>query len=67
MRLAHTMMEQGAPLQAIETYKRVAEHYPGSDDACDAIEELMCIARKLQSEGKVYTALNIFNKVEELA
>jgi hypothetical protein len=65
LNLADTMRDYGATYQAINAYERILARYPGTGAADIATEELVKLAGRLQKDGKIYTALNIFNKLEQ--
>ena|SRR5947209_16948074 len=66
LNLATTWRDSGATYQAISVYTEVLERYPGTGAADAATEGLVEMARNLQQQGRFYTALNIFRKLEEL-
>lgn len=65
LRLARSWRYGGRPYAAMHAYERVLDKYGGTPAANAAAEELIAMAGELEREGKFYTALNIFNKIEE--
>lgn len=66
LRLARRWREAGMPYSAIYAYTQILERYPDTGVANAAIEELLDMAKELAEENKYYTALGIFNRIEEL-
>lgn len=67
LRLARRWRDAGLVYSAIYAYTQVLERYPCTGAARAAAEELLDLAKELADEDKYYTALNIFNRLEELA
>jgi hypothetical protein len=65
LRLARNWRLGGNTYGAMHAYERILAKYGGTPAAHAAAEELIAMAGELEREGKFYTALNIFNKVEE--
>lgn len=65
LRLARNWRFGGNTYGAMHAYERILAKYGGTPAAHAAAEELIAMAGELEREGKFYTALNIFNKVEE--
>jgi hypothetical protein len=65
LRLARNWRFGGNTYGAMHAYERILAKYGGTPAAHAAAEELIAMAGDLEREGKFYTALNIFNKVEE--
>lgn len=66
LRLARDWADEGHVYSAINTYRMVLRRYPGTGAAAAAVEDLLDLARYLQRNGMYFTALNIFNTLEEL-
>lgn len=66
LRLARRWRDAGQVYSAIYAYTQVLERYPGSGAASAATEELLDLAKSLADNNLYYTALNIFNRLEEL-
>jgi hypothetical protein len=66
LQLARNWADEGHVYSAINTYKMVLKRYPCSGVAAAAVEELLDLACRLEDCGMYYTALNIFNTMEEL-
>lgn len=65
LRLARTWRYSGKTYAAMHAYERILAKYGGTPAAYAAAEELIAMAGELEREGKFYTALNIFSKIEE--
>lgn len=65
LRLARSWRFGGNTYAAMHAYERILAKYGGTPAAHAAAEELIAMAGELERDGKFYTALNIFNKVEE--
>lgn len=65
LRLARNWRFGGNTYGAMHAYERILAKYGGTPAAHAAAEELIAMAGELEREGKFYTALNIYNKVEE--
>lgn len=65
LRLARNWRLGGNTYAAMHAYERILAKYGGTPAANSAAEELIAMAGDLEREGKFYTALNIYNKVEE--
>lgn len=65
LRLARSWRYGGKTYAAMHAYERILDKYGGTPAANAAAEELIAMAGELEREGKFYTALNIFNKIEE--
>lgn len=63
--MAWTWNELGQPYSAIYAYTQVLERYPGTAAASVAAEDLLEIAHQMVEQCKFYTALNIFERLEE--
>src|SRR2546423_1568471 len=59
-------VDTGGVYQAIYGYTEILSRYPGTGAASAATEELLGLAESLQQQGRVYTALDIFRKLEQL-
>jgi hypothetical protein len=66
LRLARNWQQAGGTYQAIHAYTQVLIRYPGTGAASAAVEELLGLAEQCERQGRFYTALNIFNKLEQL-
>ena len=66
LRLGRNSKDSGAIHQAIQAYTEVLVRYPTTDAANAATAELVAMAEDLERQGKVHTAMNIFNKLEQL-
>jgi hypothetical protein len=66
LRLARNWREAGSTYQAIHAYTQILIRYPGAGAASAATEELIELAEILERQGRFYSALNIFDKLEEL-
>lgn len=64
LRLARSWRYGGSTYAAIHAYERILQRYGGTPAARAAAEELLSMADELQRDGKFYTALNIFRKIE---
>ena len=64
LRMARHWQEAGAVHQAIAGYIDMMVRYAGMPAAAAAAEELLGMTAGLTQQGKVYTALDIFRKVE---
>jgi hypothetical protein len=67
LRLARNWKDTGQPYQAMHAYMIILQRYPGTAVADTAVEDLMELAESFEQEGKFYSAMNIFNKIESLA
>jgi hypothetical protein len=65
LRLARNWRLGGNTYGAMHAYERILRKYAGTPAAHAAAEELIAMAGELERQGKFYTALNIFNKIEE--
>lgn len=65
LRLARNWRYGGNTYAAMHAYERILAKYGGTPAAHAAAEELIAMAGELERDGKFYTALNIFNKIEE--
>lgn len=66
LRLGQHCQESGSTYGAIYAYTKVLERYPGRGAASAAVEELVSMANELMDQQKFYTALHIFDLLEEL-
>ncbi len=66
LRLARKWRDAGAEYQAIHAYTEILVRYPGGGTANAAAEEMLELANRLEDEGRFYTALNIFERLEHL-
>jgi flagellar biosynthesis/type III secretory pathway ATPase len=66
LRLARDLKNAGAIYQALHAYTEIMARYPGTDTARDAAVELAALAETLEQQGKVRTALHIFDTLEQL-
>jgi len=66
LRLGQQCQESGSVYGAIYAYTKVLERYPGRGAASAAVEELVSMANDLMDQQKFYTALHIFDLLEEL-
>lgn len=65
LRLARSWRYGGKPYAAMHAYERILDKYGGTPAGHAAAEELIAMASEMERDGKFYTALNIFNKIEE--
>jgi len=63
LRTAKTHEQRGNIHQAIATYFKLAEDFPGTDEASKAEEQLLSLAQKLDEKGNVYMAMSIYNRL----
>jgi len=49
--------------QARDTYFRLVENFPDTDEAHKAEKRLLTMAQKLEEEGKVYMAMSIYDRL----
>lgn len=66
LRLGRHYQESGSIYGAIYAYSKVLERYPGRGAASAAVEEMVLMANDLMDQHKFYTALHIFDLLEEL-
>lgn len=64
VRLARDWVETGSLYQAIPAYFEILTSYPGTGAAAAATEGLVDLAERLKEQGRFYTALSIFRKLE---
>ncbi|ACZ38317.1 hypothetical protein [Sphaerobacter thermophilus] len=67
LRLVRRWREAGLTYSAIYAYSQVMERYPCTGASRAAAEELLEMAKEQLDEDRYYTALGIFNRLEELA
>lgn len=67
LRLARNWRDVGSTYQALHAYEQVLIRYQGTGAANAAAEELISMAEEMENQGKLYTALNILGKLEQLA
>jgi len=60
---AKTHDERGNIHQAIATYFKLVEDFPGTDEASKAEERLLSLAQELGEKGNVYMAMSIYNRL----
>ena len=63
LRTAKTHEERGNVHQAIATYFKLVEDFPGTDEASKAEEQLLSLAQELDNKGNVYMAMSIYNRL----
>ena len=66
LRVARSWREAGSTYQAIHAYTQILIRYPGGGAASAATEELIQLAETLVQQGRYYSALNVFDKLEQL-
>ena len=66
LRVARSWREAGSTYQAIHAYTQILIRYPGGGAASAATEELIELAETLVQQGRYYSALNVFDKLEQL-
>jgi hypothetical protein len=66
LRIAHSWNSAGSLYSAIYAYEELLIRYPGSGAAEAAADELVEIAQELAREGRLYTALHVLRKLDEL-
>jgi hypothetical protein len=65
LRLARSARERGHVYGAMYAYEGILAKYGGTVAGQTAAEEMLEMAAELEEEGKFYTALNIYDKIEE--
>jgi hypothetical protein len=66
LRLARKWKDTGQLYQAMHAYMIILQRYPDTAVADAAVEDLMELAESFEQEGKFYSAMNLFKKIEEL-
>jgi len=67
LRRAQSWQEGGKTHQAIATYFKLVEYFPETEEAHKAQEQLLGLAQRFESEGKVYMATHIYNRLASLS
>ena len=63
LRRAQSWQEAEKMHQAIATYFKLVEHFPETDEAHSAQQQLLGLARHFEAEGKVYMAMGICDRL----
>ena len=63
LQTAKTHEERGNVHQAIATYFKLVEDFPGTNEASQAEERLLSLAQELGKKGNVYMAMSIYNRL----
>lgn len=62
--VAKSLEEQGKPLQSLDPYLRLVEHFPGGREAPLAVQRLLAIAEDLRMAGQCHMAMTVLNRLE---
>ena len=63
LRTAKTHEEGGNIYQAIATYFKLVEDFPGTDEASQAEKQLLSLAQELGEKGNIHMAMSIYNRL----
>ena len=63
LKRAESWQKGGKLHEAIPIYFRLAEDFPGTEEASKAEERLLSLAQELEEEGKAYMALRICERL----
>ena len=63
LKRAESWQQAGDIHQAIDVYFKLAENFPGTDEASKAEEGLLNLAQELEEKGMVYAAMRIYEKL----
>ncbi|HEV8190255.1 MAG TPA: tetratricopeptide repeat protein [Ktedonobacterales bacterium] len=65
LRIARAMKNAGRIHQALHAFSRLMEHYPQDAESRAAMEELASLAADCEQRGQVYTALHLYQQLEQ--
>jgi hypothetical protein len=65
LRMSHRWFEQGELRQAVDSYLRLCDEYPDTEEEKIAQARLLIIAQRYEQEGLLRLSLNILERLEQ--
>ncbi len=66
LRLARDAQAKGMFYHAIHAYSHLLDQYPATEESHKAVGELIGLAQFLEQQGKYYTAMSLYERLESL-
>lgn len=66
LQLAQSARANGQIYSAVHIYEHLLHEYPNTQQSHRAAEEMIALARFLESQGMYHTALSLYERLEQL-
>jgi len=65
LRMGNSWFEQGDLRQAVDTYLKIIDQYPGNEESKAAQAKLLAIAQRYEQEGTLRLSLDVLERLEQ--